>query len=239
MKCLELTFADPVRNLACDEALLSWCEQEQTDEILRIWEPQSYFVVLGHSNRIATEVDVAACTARGMPIVRRFSGGGAVLQGPGCLNYALIMKHERSGTFGDITQDYIRVLQRHCSLFERLMSEAVEIEGVSDLAIGGRKFSGNAQHRKHHYILVHGSFLLNFDLALIELCLRMPSRQPAYRQSRSHQSFLRSLDIDAASVRNRLKEEWQADADLHEIPFRRIEELASQRYSRSEWNGKF
>jgi lipoate---protein ligase len=239
MKCLELTFADPARNLACDEALLGWCEQEEADEVLRIWEPQSYFVVLGHSNRIATEVDVAACTARGMPILRRFSGGGAVLQGPGCLNYALIMKHERSGTFGDITQDYMRVLQRHRSLFERLMSEAVEIEGVSDLAIGGRKFSGNAQHRKHHYTLVHGSFLLNFDLALVEICLRMPFRQPAYRQNRTHRAFLRSLCIDAESVRRDLKEAWQVDAEFCEIPFGRIEELAVQRYSCSEWNRKF
>ncbi len=239
MQCLELTDADPAHNLACDEALLDWCEQEEADAILRIWEPQSYFVVLGHSNRIITEVDEAACAARGIPILRRFSGGGAVLQGPGCLNYALIMKHERSGTFGDVAGAYRRVLKRHRSLVEKLIAEPVQIEGVSDLAIGGQKFSGNAQHRRHQYNLVHGSFLLNFDLALIESCLRMPSRQPAYRQSRSHRSFLRNLFVDSATIREGLRREWQIDAEFHAVPFQRIEELASQRYSSSDWNRKF
>ncbi|HTN71202.1 MAG TPA: lipoate--protein ligase family protein, partial [Methylomirabilota bacterium] len=79
MKYLELTFADPARNLACDEALLELCEQKEAEGILRIWEPQTYFVVLGYSNKLATEVNVEACAERGMPVLRRFSGGGTVL----------------------------------------------------------------------------------------------------------------------------------------------------------------
>ena|SRR5438132_1970024 len=239
MKYVYLTFADPAQNLACDEALLEWCEQEDAEGVLRIWEPQNYFVVLGYSNKVATEVNVSACAANGIAILRRFSGGGAVLQGPGCLNYALVVKTERTGVVGDITASYARVLERHRRFFQRLTSQAVQIQGVSDLTLDGQKFSGNAQHRSHHYALVHGSFLLSFDLALLETCLRMPSRQPAYRQNRSHGSFLRNLFIDAATIREGLKTQWAIVGELHEIPYGKIDELVSKRYSRSEWNWKF
>ena len=239
MRYLELTFADPARNLACDQALLEWCEEQDVDGVLRVWEPQNYFVVLGHSNKLATEVNVTACAGRGMPILRRFSGGGAVLQGPGCLNYALVIKNRPSGIAGAIGESYRRVLKRHQKIFVRLMSEAVQIQGISDLAIGGRKFSGNAQYRKHRHVLVHGSFLLDLDLPLVESCLCMPSREPSYRQGRSHLSFLRNLCIDSSMVREALKEEWGVESNLDEVPRQRIEELANQRYSCSNWSCKF
>jgi len=239
MKYIELTFTDPARNLACDQALLEACEQTEVDDILRIWEPQSYFVVLGYSNKFAAEVNSKGCAERGIPVLRRFSGGGAVLQGPGCLNYALIIRNERSGIYGDVSDSYKRVLQRHQRLCAGLISEAVTIEGICDLAAEGRKISGNAQHRKQHYSLVHGSFLLNLDLGLIETCLPMPSCQPGYRQSRTHQSFVRNISVDSGSVREGLKREWKVDSDLEEIPYKRIDELVCKRYSRPDWNQKF
>ena len=239
MKYLELAFDDPARNLACDEALLKRCEQEETDGVLRVWEPQNYFVVLGYSNKLAMEVNAEVCAEREISIFRRFSGGGAVLQGPGCLNYALVFKNERAGIFGDVAQGYAHVLKRHRGLVERLISVPVQIEGVSDLAIEGRKFSGNAQHRKHKYTLVHGSFLLHFDPALMEACLRMPSRQPHYREGRSHGQFLRSLDIDRASLREALEEAWQVDGELADIPFQSIQDLAMHRYATDRWISKF
>ena len=238
MKYLELTFEDPARNLACDEALLQWCEEEKAEGVLRVWEPKNYFVVLGYSNKIESEVNVSSCAENGIPILRRFTGGGTVLQGPGCLNYSVVIKNERGGIAGDITESYHRVLRRHQVFFRRLTGEPVQIEGISDLTIGGQKFSGNAQHRRHHYALVHGSFLLNFDIELMERCLRMPSRKPAYRQERSHRVFLRNLFIDSATVRAGLKTEWQVDGEL-QVPQESIAKLVAERYSRSEWNAKF
>ena len=80
MKLLDLTLASPAENLACDESLLDWCENAAEEEILRFWEPRDYFVVVGYANKLATEVNVAACEARGIPVLRRCSGGGTVSQ---------------------------------------------------------------------------------------------------------------------------------------------------------------
>jgi lipoate-protein ligase A len=239
MKYLDLSFVNPRRNLACDDALGDDFEAVDGGEVLRLWEPAGYFVVVGYSNRVTAEVNVAACEERGIPILRRFSGGGAVLQGPGCLNYTLVLRNERPGSFGDVGQSYHRVLDRHRELIAKLTSERVEIQGTSDLAIVGQKFSGNSQHRKQRYTVFHGTFLLNFDLPLIETCLPLPSRRPEYRQDRSHESFVKNLRIDPARVKQALKEAWQADDPYERVPNERIEALMKERYKRDEWNNKF
>src|SRR5262245_29464931 len=92
MRLLDYTFPTPEENLACDEALLDLCEAGHAPEVLRFWEPSSHFVVVGYANRIADEVNVTECRTRGIPILRRCSGGGTVLQGPGCVNYALVLR---------------------------------------------------------------------------------------------------------------------------------------------------
>ena len=239
MKYVDLTFADPASNLACDEALLELCENEYEDGLLRFWEPAQYFVVAGYSNRIAAEVNVSACEAKGIPVLRRFTGGGTVLQGPGCLNYALAVRHEHLEIPVDLTASYRYVLGRHLKYLSGQSLPAIQIQGISDLALDGRKFSGNAQHRKRLCSLFHGTFLFGFDLGLIETCLRMPSKQPRYRQGRSHGAFLCNLNVAPQSIRWALKQAWGAEATLDAIPFDRIHALLSERYSRSEWNFKY
>src|SRR5205809_7353466 len=118
MKYLDLTFADPAPNLACDEALIDFCEANAGgEEVLRVWEPTNYFVVLGYSNKISVEVDVEDCRARAIPILRRCSGGGAVLPGGGCLNYTLVIKNEREGHVGDVAKADQRVLEPQRKVF--------------------------------------------------------------------------------------------------------------------------
>jgi lipoate---protein ligase len=239
VKYLDLTFPDPARNLACDEALLELCENGAEEGVLRVWEPADYFVVVGYSNKVLSEVNVAVCDAKGIPILRRFTGGGSVLQGPGCFNYSLVVRNERSGIPADLTESYRYVLGRHLRLCANHGATAAEIQGVSDLVLAGRKFSGNAQHRKRVCSLFHGTFLLNFDIALIETCLRMPSKQPAYRHGRSHEAFLCNLRMPAQDVREALRNAWGAEGVLREIPFDRIEALVGERYSRRRWNFKY
>ena len=83
MKFLDLTLPTAAENLAMDEALLDGCEAGRGGETLVFWEPREPFVVVGYANHLAREVNVEACRARGIPIFRRCSGGGTVLQMPG------------------------------------------------------------------------------------------------------------------------------------------------------------
>ena len=239
MKFLDLSFDQPAANLACDEALLQLMESERAgDDCLRVWEAKQYFVVLGHSNRLLSDVNLAACNADGIAILRRISGGGTVLQGPGCLNYSVILNTD-AHRLKNIKDTFAFVLNRHRELVEDLCGASSRIEGVSDITRDGLKFSGNAQYRKAHFALVHGTFLLNFDLSLIEKYLPVPARQPEYRSGRGHSKFVTNLRVDSASLCERLKQAWAARDGLDELPSARIDQLVHDRYGRAGWSEKF
>ena len=239
MKYLDLTFTEPERNLACDEALLEWFESQRPDGgLLRLWQAANYFVVLGHSNHLAAEVAVTACAAEGVPILRRLSGGGTVLQGPGCLNYTLILDCRRFG-LNNIGATFHYVLNRHRTSIAALAGLRVDVAGISDLTVDGRKFSGNAQYRKARYALVHGTFLLDFDLARMERYLCMPMKQPDYRHHRPHADFVTNLRVDAARMREALLNEWDASAAFDVDLSCEIGRLVDKRYGRPAWSHKF
>ena len=234
MKYCDFTAATPAENLAYDEALLDRCEAGAEEAVLRVWEPTTPFVVLGYGNRMEEEVHVAACRRLRIPILRRASGGGTVVQGPGCLNYSVAIRHEGRGPFATLRGAMCHVLERHQKMLQPLLGRRIEIAGTSDLTIGGRKFSGNAQRRKRHAALVHGTFLLSFDLPLIERVLSIPARQPAYRARRPHTEFLMNLHLPATRLTAMLREAWQATAVVDPLPETAIASL-TRRHADPAW----
>ncbi|MGI8966869.1 MAG: lipoate--protein ligase family protein, partial [Limisphaerales bacterium] len=210
--------------------------EQNSEEILRFWEPKEYFVVAGYGNKIELEIKTETCRAKKIPILRRCSGGGTVLQGLGCLNYSLILKLDETGPTRSIPQTNYFVMNRHREALQTLWPEKIEIKGHTDLAINDLKFSGNAQRRKKNYLIFHGTFLLDFNLGLVEIFLPKPSKQPEYRANRSHESFLRNLKISPAKVKAALKKSWNANTLLKEIP---DFESLKEKYESAEWNFKF
>lgn len=223
-------------NLACDHALLDACEMGRLNGVLRFWAPTNYFVVVGYGNRIHTEVNAVACEAKGIPVLRRCSGGGTVLQGPGCLNYALIAPAE--GPMATITGANRHIMEAHQRIFTELLGQPVHTQGITDLAVGARKFSGNAQRRKRNWLLFHGTCLLDMDIPLIESLLCQPSLEPDYREGRSHEAFLMNTGLSAERIKEALCRLWGAASPAAlklEVETRL---LVEEKYSRPEWNRK-
>ena len=239
MKYLDRTLRTPQENLACDEALLNWCEEGSADEILRFWESRQHFVVLGYSNRTRSEVNLDSCKKLAIPVLRRCSGGGTVLQGPGCLNYALLLKIHDGSPLVNITKANAFIMNRNRNALNSLLDGKVLIQGHTDLTLQGVKFSGNSQRRRRQFLLFHGSFLLNLDLALVERTLQMPSKQPQYRRTRAHKDFLTNLNLPADDIKDALKEVWNATEGLNDIPENRVGQLVQEKYSTDAWNFKF
>jgi lipoate-protein ligase A len=242
MKLLDLTLSSPAENLACDEALLDWREENGGEEILRFWESPEIFVVVGYANKIAVEVNVENCLAKQIPILRRCSGGGTVLQGRGCLNYSLILRIAERSPLASISSANKFIMERNRAAIESAINNpqsTISVSGHTDLAIDGLKFSGNSQRRKKNFLLFHGTFLLNFNLALVSEFLRMPSKQPDYRRERSHGEFLTNLGLSADKVKAALQKIWKANSPLENPPLEEIKKLAREKYSTDEWNFKF
>jgi lipoate---protein ligase len=239
MRLLDLTFAGPAENLAADEVLLDAAEAGDGGEVLRFWEPREHFVVVGYANKVATEVNVAACKALGIPILRRCSGGGTVVQGPGCLNYTLILRITADGPLHNIAVANQFIMRRNRAALETVARQPVAVRGHTDLAVGDRKCSGNSQRRRKHFLLFHGTFLLDFDLALVTELLPMPSKQPDYRERRAHEKFLANLNVPAAKVKTALREAWEAEELFQNPPLDTMAALARGKYATREWNFKF
>ena len=235
MHCLDLTLPTPEANLACDEALLDQCEEKHGREVLRFWESPRPFVVLGLASRREREVDAAACAARGIPVLRRCSGGGTVVQGPGCLSYALVLRIDKP-PLERIDSTNAFIMERHRRLLADATGLPIRHEGATDLTVGGRKFSGNAQRRRRRFLLFHGTFLLDFPIALMEELLPFPPRAPRYRRERPHGTFVANLGQPAARIKALLARSWGAAPGPAGIPADAVASLVEHKYSVRNWN---
>jgi lipoate-protein ligase A len=247
---LEFPLLQPAELLATEETLLDAAEAGECGETLSFWESPTHFVVLGYGNKVSTEVNQAACERLGIPILRRISGGGTVLQGPGVLNYSLILRADKPGPLASIHGANQFIMQRNAEALTKLLNaegpapnagERVEVQGHTDLAIGGRKFSGNAQRRKRTHLLFHGSIVLNVDLELLDQVLPSPTLQPEYRQGRKHRDFLTQFPRNRDVVVNAITQAWSGI--IHNSRYLEKEWLAPRRqallvgkYAQSSWN---
>jgi lipoate-protein ligase A len=234
MNYLDLTLPTLPENLALDEALLLSAEAGQSGEVLRFWEWPKFAVVLGAGCRLADDVNDAACSADGIPIARRSSGGGTVLLGPGCLLFTLVLGYDRSPLLRETRSSYCYILQRLQKALARFHPDA-SCAGTSDLTLEGRKFSGNAQQRKRHHFLHHGTLLYEFDLNRIGRYLHMPARQPEYRRQRDHGAFLMNLATDPASVKAELCAIWEVENRSWPWPQPLANQLTAEQYTQRQW----
>lgn len=249
MKLLDLTLPTPAENLALDEALLDWAEEENTThEYLRLWESPQPIVVVGRSSRVPVEVEEAACRQSNIPILRRSSGGATIVAGPGCLMYALVLSYDERPELKDIRRAHAFVLGRIAEALQPHISHLGNVEqaGTSDLVLVERtpgavqcKFSGNSLRAKRSHFLYHGTLLYNFDLSLIGSCLRMPPRVPDYREGRLHADFIMNLPVSRDVIRDALDSAWPTDSNVTNWPAKRVAELVDARFARDDWNFEF
>lgn len=236
MKLLDLTLDTPAANLALDEALFRQLEEQRSmEELLRLWEPARPFVVLGRSSRRADEVHLDYCADNNIPVLRRCSGGGTVLAGPGCLMYAVVLLRDRDPALQTISGAHRYVMERTMQAVTRAGFEC-RIEGVSDLALDGRKISGNALRMGRRALLYHGTLLHSMPGSLIAACLATPARQPAWRRGRDHEQFVTGAGADAAVLRECLSGVWQTTGSAISWPADETSSLEASRYCRAEWN---
>ncbi|MBF0330554.1 MAG: lipoate--protein ligase family protein [Candidatus Omnitrophica bacterium] len=205
MRVEDLSFLDPRQNLDYDDQLLNLADRQGAGEVLRFWESPSVFVVLGRTCQEEADVDSGACAQDGIPVLRRSSGGGTVVQGPGCLNFSLILSKVRHQDLASIPRSYEFILLRVLNVLKGAGVSA-GFRPICDLVLSSdeKKFSGNAQRRGRGYILHHGTILYNADLSLISRYLRMPSRMPEYRRTRPHADFITNVSLDVPAFKERM-----------------------------------
>ncbi len=217
MQWHDLTFDNPHQNVYWDELLLKSADAGTRGMTLRFWESKSPFVVLGRIGDATQELHLDRLASDGVPVVRRSSGGGTVVQGPGCLNYSLILSKQAYPAIHDLRGSY-QWISEH--VLKALKDAGVDGKfcPISDLAtLDGLKFSGNAQKRGKTHILHHGTILYDFHLPLIFKYLRMPKDMPDYRQGRRHEDFVTNVSLDLKVFKQALSHQLNASLDAQPI----------------------
>ena len=144
---------DPFYNQAFEEFVF---ENFPEDDVFYLWQNRPAIVVGCYQN-ICREVNVHALRRRGVPVVRRMTGGGTVYHDLGGWQFTFI-QHRDAGEiqFHEYIAPVIDAL--------REMGVNASFNGRNDLTIDGRKFSGNAQYRLGDSIVHHGSLLFDTDI---------------------------------------------------------------------------
>jgi lipoate-protein ligase A len=223
VEVIDLPGHDPQANLDFEEALFNRLKGDPHPALL--FYVNAPCVVLGRSNKAAEWVDEAALAADGVPLLRRFTGGGAVYHDEHNLNFSFLMPRamldvlvrcrpacttratEGAGEpapYGP--RDYI-------AFFRSLVISALERgsgqggyaqAGVSDITLNGRKISGNAQRIASSLVLHHGTLLLRCPMEPIERYLRVPPNRPGV----PHRGFITGLWEEGREHRVEELKQW-------------------------------
>lgn len=233
----ETTLPTPAENLALDEALLYQINEQDSVGCLRLWEVDQYTVILGSSNQVAANVNLEQCKQDQIPILRRCTGGGTVLLGPGCFIFSLFLRITADQHLAGIEATTYAILNRiSASLEQHKPDFKIELEGISDLTTAGRKFSGNSQRWLTTTILHHGTILYDFDLDRIPRYLTSPEREPEYRSHRDHLEFVTNYPMTKPELKQLFIQTWNASECEPDLPLERVEQLVSEKYATEKWN---
>ena len=178
-RLLSTGFRDCYYNMGLDEALLestaAGLAGGSARGVLRFygWEPAA--VSIGYFQKLDEEVDIDAAKQYGFDIVRRISGGGAVLHRSE-LTYSIIAGNDHPLVGKDVDESY-RILCRGIMHGLAVLGIESVFSGTNDILTGGKKISGNAQTRRMSCLLLHGTILLDSDVDTMFDVLKTPKEK--------------------------------------------------------------
>lgn len=229
---------NPYFNLAMEEYLFNLNDGQS---YVLLWQNEPTIVVGKHQNT-AEEINRDYVKEKGINVVRRITGGGAVYHDLGNLNFTFIIKglEKSEFDFRKFTMPIIRALKK--------LGVESELSGRNDITIDGRKFSGNAQAVKNGKLLHHGTLL--FDSQMEELAKALKVSEDKFRSKgvksvRARVTNIKDYLKDDISVSEfkelLLKYMLDEDAELREGELSKeamneINSLTERKYMSWDWN---
>ena len=224
-------------NMALDEVLMHGVNNDMP--ILRVYGWQPPTVSIGYFQSIDEEVDLKKCAQMGIDVVRRITGGGAVL-------------HDSELTYSFITSIYPKNIMESYNLICDPVVECIKKLGfnakfapLNDIVVDNKKVSGNAQTRKKNTLLQHGTILLGVNVEKMFSVLKIPSEKIRDKMISDAKSRVMGLNKTFEEVSCALKESFgekfgseivAGDPTIEETE--KAKKLASEKYASDPWNWK-
>ncbi len=163
MLYLSTSSTDPADNLALEEYLMEACPEGEC--IFFLWQSKSA-VVVGRYQNTAGQIHPEFIEKNGITVVRRITGGGAVYQDLGNVNYSFIRKGP------DLKRDF-QALARPILRSLTELGIHPEFSSRNDITVNGFKISGTAMHVSGNTILHHGTLLFHSDFSVMQQALKV------------------------------------------------------------------
>ncbi|WP_455363982.1 lipoate--protein ligase family protein [[Eubacterium] cellulosolvens] len=240
---------DPYRNIALDESLAQSIGSGDKPNTLRFYRNSST-VFIGRFQSIDLEVDVDICNEYNIPVIRRFTGGGAVFHDKGNLNYSLTIHKSDNRISADVALTFRRLYFGILAGLQ-LLGLNVDFGEGNSIFIDGKKVSGCAGSIRWGTVFQHGTLLFNSDLVMLKKVLSPSNTTPRIirkfvkskrspvtnilSETRGHITMKDMLDTLIQGFSNALQVDLQKGSpDNSELRIARM--LYEKKYSQPEWN---
>jgi len=186
--------ADGAFNMALDEAILLAVAEDRAPPTLRFYTWQPGCLSVGYAQPLKRDFDLEACRAMGYDVVRRPTGGRAVLHIDE-LTYSVTLPQDDPRVAGGVVSSYQRLSEGLLAGLRRLGVDATQAqpsrhepgEGRTaacfdllshfEIMVGGKKLVGSAQVRRRGVVLQHGALPLGGNITRIVRLLRLSSEE--------------------------------------------------------------
>ncbi|ADH99904.1 lipoate--protein ligase [Salisediminibacterium selenitireducens] len=229
---------DPRINLAIEEYALRHLPIDDTYLLFYVNEP---CIIVGKNQNTAEEINKNYVDEHDVHVVRRLSGGGAVYQDHGNLNFSFITRDD-----GDSFSNFQKFTQPVIDTLNKLGVEA-KLSGRNDIHVGERKISGNAQYTTKGRMFSHGTLLLDSDIEQVVMALNVSDEKIRSKGIKSIRSRVANINefLDQPLTVDELKQEIlsfvfaEGDVEtyrLTEEDWKGVYEIADERYRNWDWN---
>ena len=229
---------NPYYNLAFEEYLFNL---EDNRNYMLLWQ-NAPTIVVGKYQNTAEEINSEYVKEKGIHVVRRITGGGAVYHDLGNLNYTFISKgsEKKEFDFKKFTMPIVKALAK--------LGVQAELSGRNDITIDQKKFSGNAQYVKHGKVLHHGTLLFNSRMEELAKALKVSEDKFQSKGIKSVRSRVTNIsdylseEISVLEFRELLlkymldEDEELTKGTLSEADLNEINALMKSKYMSWEWN---
>jgi lipoate-protein ligase A len=185
-RVIELEARTGAENMAVDEAIAAGIAASTSLPTIRFYTWKPCAVTIGYFQCLQEEVDTGACAVKGIDVVRRRTGGGAVYHDEhGEITYSVIAPESHFSR--DIRASYREICGCIIAGLASLCITA-EFRPINDVTVNGRKISGSAQTRRQGILTQHGTVLYRIDRDTMFSVLRPSAKKLIDKQAGSFQA---------------------------------------------------
>lgn len=259
MKCrfIDTGHKDAYTNMAIDESILNFCKKPT----LRVYQWTAPSISVGYNQNVGKEINFDNCKKHKVPIVRRITGGKAVLHDKE-VTYSFILPENLLEMPRDILKSYKVIAQALVLAFETIGIKAIiqkqpqklatpicfNSSNWYELTVNNKKISGSAQRRLKGKILQHGPLLIDFDYE--KNAMLFPSdnaKELAEGLKKRITSIKRELGIDVSynemvsAIKHGFQKNFKFDFfedELTNEEKKLADTLKKEKYSTDTWNLK-